>query len=111
MQINYLKQYGGLIEHHFQRTVLNHLPKDAWKKLNEPGMIEEPDLDAYVFCRVLEAVEIDSALGDKKGDGADDDDEDEMGDTVQEHAAGSCLIARYATVREHVFDGKITLLL
>mmetsp|Transcript_12094 Transcript_12094/g.26879 ORF Transcript_12094/g.26879 Transcript_12094/m.26879 type:complete len:346 (+) Transcript_12094:82-1119(+) len=113
-EVAYLKQYGGLAERHLQRTVLNSLPKEAWRKLNEPDMIDTPDLDAYVFCKVLETVEIDSSVGDKKKSGSgiddDDDDDDDMGGSIQEHAAGSFLIARYAAIRGQVLEGKLALL-
>ena len=118
-EVEYLKTYGGLVERHFNRTVLNAMPKEAWRKLNEPDMIDSPDLDAYVFCKVLETVEIDSSTGDKKkkarssardDDDSDDDDDDEMGNSIQEHTAGSFLIARYATIQKHVLEGRIVLL-
>ena len=123
-EVAYLKSYGGLVERHLSRTVLNQMPKEAWRKLNEPDMIDRPDLDAYVFCRVLETVEVDSSVGDKKrktaasseydddddGDDDDDDEESNLGDSVQEHVSGSFLIARYAAIRGHVLEGKIELL-
>ena len=118
-EVEYLKTYGGLVERHFNRTVLNAMPKEAWRKLNEPDMIDSPDLDAYVFCKVLETVEIDSSTGDKKkkarssardDDDSDDDDDDEMGSSIQEHTAGSFLVARYATIQKHVLEGRIVLL-
>jgi len=118
-EVEYLKTYGGLVERHFNRTVLNAMPKEAWRKLNEPDMIDSPDLDAYVFCKVLETVEIDSSIGDKKKkasraardeDDSDEDDEDEMGSSIQEHSAGSFLIARFAAIQKHVLEGRIVLL-
>jgi len=118
-EVEYLKTYGGSVERHFNRTVLNAMPKEAWRKLNEPDMIDSPDLDAYVFCKVLETVEIDSSTGDKKKkkstsardeDDSDEDDDDEMGSSIQEHTAGSFLIARYATIQKHVLEGRIVLL-
>jgi len=118
-EVEYLKTYGGLVERHLNRTVLNAMPKEAWRKLNEPDMIDSPDLDAYVFCKVLETVEIDSSTGDKKkkatstardDDDSDEDDEDEMGSSIQEHTVGSFLIARYAAIQKHVLEGRIVLL-
>mmetsp|Transcript_31728 Transcript_31728/g.57444 ORF Transcript_31728/g.57444 Transcript_31728/m.57444 type:complete len:274 (-) Transcript_31728:80-901(-) len=103
-EIDYLKEYGQLTERHLRRTVLDHLPKDAWKKLDEPEMIDTPNLDQFVFCKVLETVEIDNH--DAQGN---DDDDDEDG--IQEHKAGSCLIARYSAIRDLVLKGKIEMLL
>jgi hypothetical protein len=82
------------------------LPKDAWKKLDEPEMIDGPDLDEFVFCRVLETVEIDPHLGE-----TNNSEDENMEDSIQEHPASSCLIARYRTIQDFVFDGKIELLI
>ena len=48
-----------------QRSVTDHLPKEAWKKLDDPEMIDRPNLDTYVFCKVVddEGVIIDNHLG------------------------------------------------
>eukprot|EP00580_Thalassiosira_gravida_P016491 CAMPEP_0201657740 /NCGR_PEP_ID=MMETSP0494-20130426/880_1 /ASSEMBLY_ACC=CAM_ASM_000839 /TAXON_ID=420259 /ORGANISM="Thalassiosira gravida, Strain GMp14c1" /LENGTH=343 /DNA_ID=CAMNT_0048134633 /DNA_START=15 /DNA_END=1046 /DNA_ORIENTATION=+ len=116
----YLRAYGELLEKHYRRTVLDHLPKKAWKSLDEPEMIDSPNLEQFVFCRVLETVDIDVrgephalndsdvANGDDNGGGEDDDD---FGDMKQEHRAGSYLIVMYKTVRELVLDGKVELLM
>jgi GINS complex subunit 4 len=106
-QVNYLRQYGELIEKHYRRTVLNHLPKEAWKKLDEPEMIDSPNLEEFVFCRVLEPIQIDVSgdAGDNEEGGED------LIDTIQEHGAGSCLIVMYKSIREFVLDGKVELLM
>mmetsp|Transcript_14774 Transcript_14774/g.32105 ORF Transcript_14774/g.32105 Transcript_14774/m.32105 type:complete len:323 (+) Transcript_14774:148-1116(+) len=108
---SYLRQYGELLEKHYRRTVLNHLPKEAWKKLDEPEMIDSPDLEQFIFCRVIETVQIDvtgepNALNE---DLANDD--DDFGDNIQEHAAGSFLIVMYKQVRDLVLEGKVELLM
>lgn len=113
-ETSYLRQYGELLEKHYRRTVLNHLPKEAWKKLDEPEMIDSPDLEKFVFCRVLETVQIDVAsepntLNEDMAD--DDDDEDDFGENVQEHQAGSYLIVMYKKVMELVLEGKVELLM
>jgi hypothetical protein len=90
--VAYVQQYGELLERHLRRTVLDYLPKDAWKKLDEEEMIDSPNLDQFVFCKVLERVEIDM-------------------DGIQEHQPGACLIARYDAIREFVLEGKIEMLL
>lgn len=107
----YLRQYGELLEKHYRRTVLNHLPKEAWKKLDEPEMIDSPDLEQFVFCRVVETVQID-VRGELSSLNEDlDNDEDEFGDNIQEHAAGSYLIVMYKQIRDLVLDGKVELLM
>jgi hypothetical protein len=86
----FFQDFGELLEKHFHRTVLDHIPKEAWKKLDEPDMIDTPDFNRFVFCRVMQ-------------------DEVEIGD--QYHGQGSYLIARYATVQSHVLEHRIELLL
>jgi GINS complex subunit 4 len=103
VQIDYLKQYGALLERHFHRTVLDHLPKTLWRVLDEPEMVDRPNLDQFVFCRTTEKVEIDNY------DPLGDEEQDDM--NIQEHAAGACLIARYSAIRNLVKVGKIDLLM
>lgn len=101
-QVEYLKSYGELLEKHFKRTVLDHMPKDAWKKLDDPGMIDSPDLNKFVFCRVLdENVEIDNTFeGEEK---------DDM--NIQEHQKGACLIVRYGAIKSLLSEEKVELLM
>jgi hypothetical protein len=88
-QVSHLKAYGELLEKHFHRTVLDHMPKEAWKKLDDPEMVEAPDLNRFLFCKTLEDVEI--------GD--------------QYHSKGSCLIARYGAIQRLVLEARIELLM
>lgn len=83
------------------RTVLDHLPQDVWKNLDEPGMIDEPDLETYVFIKTKENVSI--LVGN------DDDGDDEP--MLQQHEAGSCLIVRYNLIRDLFMDDKVELLM
>jgi hypothetical protein len=85
-----LKEYGALIERHFRRTVLDHFPQDVWKKLDEPEMIDSPDLDTYVFIRTKESVLID--------------------EETALHEAGTSLIVQYNRVRDLFLKGKVELL-
>ena len=114
-QRSYLRQYGELLEKHYRRTVLDHLPKEAWKKLDEPDMIDSPDLEQFVFCRVVDTVSIDvsgeSKVLNRDLDEEDDDEDDNFGDNIQEHAAGSYLIVMYKQIRDLVLEGKVELLM
>lgn len=101
--MNYLKQYGGLLDRHFSRTVLDHLPKEMWRVLDEPEMIDRPNLDQFVFCRTKDTVEVDNF------DPLGQEEQDDM--NIQEHVVGACLIARYSAIRDLVFQGKIELLM
>jgi hypothetical protein len=70
-------------------------------------MIDSPNLEEFVFCRVLEPIQIDVSgdAGDNEEGGED------LIDTIQEHGAGSCLIVMYKSIREFVLDGKVELLM
>jgi len=68
-----------------------------------------PDFNEFVFCRVTETVEIDNDMRGNNEEGEDEEDEYERG--IQEHSAGSCLIARYGSVRELILQGKVLLLM
>ena len=52
--MHFLSEFHALLEKHLQTTVTDHFPQEAWKRLDEPEMIEEPNLDQYVMVRVLE---------------------------------------------------------
>jgi len=93
VQVTFLKEYGAAIERHFKTTVTNHFPQDVWKQLDAPDMIDEPDLDKFVFLRCLEDVVM-------------EDDNDMM----QSHISGTCLIVRYQRVRELFLQGKVELM-
>ena len=73
-------------------------------------MIDSPDLEQFVFCRVVETVQID-VRGELSALNEDLDNEDEFGDNIQEHAAGSYLIVMYKQIRDLVLDGKVELLM
>jgi GINS complex subunit 4 len=84
-EVTYLKQYGALLEHHLRQTVLDHVP-EAWQALDEPHMIEKPNLDEYHFWMVNEPF--------------DDDTE-----------PGACLVAKYKDMVEPMQKGKVEMLL
>jgi hypothetical protein len=81
--------------------------------LDEPEMIDSPNLEEFVFCRVLEPIQIDTS-GDNTNDldgelnGRDGED---LVDNMQEHAAGAYLIVMYKSIRDLVLDGKVELLM
>ena len=114
MKVAYLQQYGQLIENHFHRSVLDHLPKRIWRNLDDPEMIDKPNLEQYVFCKVVNDVVIDERnKDDRQNQNQLDDIDDAIGDDndeQNEHVAGSSLIGRYSTVRDHIMEGKIILL-
>ena len=98
-----------------QRSVTDHITKDAWKKLDEPEMIERPNLDSYVFCRVIvDKVTLNNQLGMELTSGAevDEEDEDGGGDMMEEtFPDGSQIFVRYAVIRQLLLEGKVELLM
>ena len=94
-----------------QRSVTNHFAKEAWKKLDEPEMIDRPNLDTYVFCRVLEPVQINNLKDFDVGQTVDEDDGDDDLDHIQDYQPGSTLFLRYAVIRDFVLEGKVELLM
>ena len=57
-------------------------------------MMDSPNLEQFVFCCVVETVQIDvrEKLGALNEDLGNNDDDNNFGDNVQEHAVGSYLI-------------------
>lgn len=83
---------------------MNHISKEALRNLDDPGMIDKPNLDQYVFIKVKdEPVEINN------GTNGDDDDDDQP--EIEQHTPGTCLIARYNTIRSLFQQGKVELLM
>jgi hypothetical protein len=97
LQAEYLKEYGALLERHLNRTVLEHFPQQAWKKLDEPEMIDEPDLGAYVFIKTKENVAFDNGTADNPD--------------LQQFAEGTCLIVRYNRIRELFLNNQVEFLM
>ena len=110
-EVSYLRQYGELIEKHLHRTVLNHMPAEGWKKLDDKEMIDSPDLEQFVFCRALEPIEIDVSGEPNPLNEEDEDNEDDYGDNLQAHPEGAFLIVMYKKVRDLVAEGKVQLLI
>ena len=88
-EIDYLAAYGTMIHHHLEQTVTHSIPP-AWKELDEPNMIDEPDYEGYHFWSVRETI-IDR-------------------DNI-EHEAGSCLVAKYLDMKQNMKENKVELLI
>ena len=79
-----------MVESHLRKTVLDRFPQDAWKKIDDPDMIDEPSLETYAFIHTLDDVLIDGE---------------------EEHSeADSSLIVQYHRVRDLYLKGKVELL-
>jgi hypothetical protein len=77
-----------------QTTVTNRFPQDVWRSLDEPDMIDEPDLDQYVMIKVVQ----DSTL--YKGT-----------EEPRSLDAGSSLIVNYRQIAGFLEAGAVQLLL
>ena len=94
-----------------RRSVTDQIPKEAWRKLDEPSMIDRPNLDHYVFCKVIdeEGVVLDNHKSLQIDLSEEYDDEEE--DPKCHYDAGSFLFVRYDVVREFISEGKVDLLM
>mmetsp|Transcript_56114 Transcript_56114/g.63505 ORF Transcript_56114/g.63505 Transcript_56114/m.63505 type:complete len:292 (-) Transcript_56114:114-989(-) len=88
-EIEYLMAYGKMLEHHLESTVLNTIP-EAWKALDDPDMIDQPDYEGHHFWLVKDTIV----------------DKDEI-----DHEAGSCLVAKYLDMKENMNENKVELLI
>ena len=94
-EIEYLKEYGSLMEHHFCQTVLDHIP-DAFQRLDEENMIERPNLQEFHFWKVLDKITVSI-------------NEDDPNDMLEYHA-GSTLCAKFSDMNQFLIEGKVELL-
>lgn len=88
-EIDYLAAYGAMIHHHLEQTVTHSIPP-AWKELDDPDMIDQPDYEGYHFWLVREAIV----------------DRDNI-----EHEPGSCLVAKYLDMKDDMKGNKVELLI
>lgn len=88
-EIDYLAAYGAMIHHHLEQTVTHSIPP-AWKELDEPEMIDQPDYEGYHFWLVRDSIV----------------DRDNI-----EHEVGSCLVAKYLDMKENMKENKVELLI
>jgi hypothetical protein len=92
------------------RNVTDHFPKDIWKRLNDPDMIDHPDLDSFVFCKVVDS---DGVSIDKNQDfkvRREEGLEENFDRNLEFYKEGTCLFLRYLLVKDLVEEGKIILL-
>jgi GINS complex subunit 4 len=95
----YARRYMDMMESHFNDSVLNSFPakfRALHEKKADNNMIDEPDLDSFVFCKVT------TDLGELQMD--------ERGDQRTVLEEGDVHILRYRPVRELVADGSIELI-
>ena len=78
-----------MMEQHLRRMVLDHFPQDVWKKLDEPYMIDEPDLETYCFVRTRDEILMDGEM--------------------EYTPADSILIVQYHRIRDFLKENKVEL--
>ena len=94
-EIEYLKHYGALMEHHLRQTVLDHIP-DAWQDLAEDGMVDLPNEDGYYFWKVKEKLYVN-----------DEEEEQYQSTDNLQHDVGTCLVAKYKDMKQRFKEGKV----
>lgn len=95
----YLEQHQALLSQHYAVSFLSSFPPQLQRLDDKAGgisMIDAPDLDTAVFCRVLRDVGV-VGVG-----GVEEDREVEMN-------RGDVLVVRWRVVRERVLAGDIEL--
>uniref|UniRef100_A0A7S1BFA1 DNA replication complex GINS protein SLD5 n=1 Tax=Corethron hystrix TaxID=216773 RepID=A0A7S1BFA1_9STRA len=106
-EVNYLRGYGTILEGHLSSIVLQRLP-DPYQSLTDPEMIDGPDLDEYVFCKVgAEDLYVNNSISLSDGISKEGDNQEE---NAQVQYRGRDIISRYACVREYIMEGKVMLL-
>lgn len=94
-ELKFLEQYKKLVGNHMNSTVLDHISKEAWSRLDSEGMVDKPDLEQFVFAKMKETCEIDVGTEDAP--------------KVEHQAAGKTIITRYSTVKDLYWELKVEL--
>ncbi len=90
--------YVDLMDNHLQRSFLNDLPKQMQKlqgKVGEISMVSEPDLNEYIFCKVLESLGVVELSPNTS--------------ISIEMNAGDIFAVRYNAIQEFLREGKVHL--
>lgn len=107
-EVEFLGKYGQLLEKYLHKQVLNHFPKgDMMRKLDDPEMVDSPNLEEYIFCKIIE----NCLITEEPPPSNDDDEEEDQEGMPQEYSTGSCLVVKYKLVRDLIMEGKVSLLL
>ncbi|KAI9838518.1 MAG: GINS complex subunit [Sclerophora amabilis] len=98
-ELQYLTQHQALLHHHYLSSFLHSFP-DKLRRLDDTAggisMIEQPDLDVAVFCRVLRDVQDPVVI--------------QGTDTVFELRRGGVHVVRYSAVRDAILRGDVELI-
>jgi GINS complex subunit 4 len=104
-EFKFLQAYVDLIAQHLQTDVLELMPKEwtVLRKLDDDGMVDLPDYDAFVFGRRVR--EKDRTTKGEDSDEEDDEDDEEFL-TV---GIGEMCIWRYGKIEEKIESGEYAL--
>ncbi|KAF2147523.1 uncharacterized protein K452DRAFT_262071 [Aplosporella prunicola CBS 121167] len=96
----YLHAHQALLSSHYAASFLSQFPAQLQRLDDKAGgisMVDAPDLDAAVFCRVLRDVGVVSCGGVER-------------DTMADMKRGDVFVVRWKVIREHVLAGDIELI-
>ncbi|KAH8146479.1 uncharacterized protein LAJ45_09425 [Morchella importuna] len=99
-ELSYLKSHLAILNSHYLSSFLRNFPEQLRRLDDKAGgisMVEEPDLDGAVFCKVVRDVEDRTVkiLGT---------------DAEFELKKGDIYVVRYSAVREFVLNGEVELI-
>lgn len=92
-----MKAHLAVMNNHYHASFLRSFP-DHLRKINEPDMVEKPDMDSAVFCRVVRDPEGDATV---RIPGTDAEFTLSKGDVY---------VVRYSAVREFIGKGDVELI-
>jgi len=99
-EISYLKSHLALLNNHYLSSFLRNFPEQLRRLDDTAGgisMVEEPDMDSAVFCRVVKDVQ--DAVVRIPGT-----------ETEFELAKDDLYVVRYSAVRQFVVSGDVELI-
>ena len=99
-EISYLKSHLALLNNHYISSFLRNFPEQLRRLDDTAGgisMVEEPDMDSAVFCRVVKDVQ--DAVVRIPGT-----------ETEFELAKDDLYVVRYSAVRQFVVSGDVELI-
>jgi hypothetical protein len=88
-EYEYCKAYEMLVVDHLEKTVTDRIP-EAWRRLDSPNMIDQPDFEGYHFWLIKETIL------DKEGNGLD---------------VGNCVVAKYIDMKDNMLQNKVDILI
>jgi GINS complex subunit 4 len=101
-ELAYLKSHLALLNNHYLASFLRNFPEQLRRLDDTAGgisMVEEPDLDSAVFCRVVKRIGEEESVVRIPGTG-----------TEFRLNVGDVYVVRYSAVKEFVVRGEVELI-